>query len=68
MPGLRRDFCFDEPRNDKNTLHLLVRLRADSVEFAKMYPEQNAEARFRNAGKCKIYAYCIKFGLFELDF
>ncbi len=40
----------------------------DSVEFAKMYPEQNAEARFRNAGKCRIYAYCIKHGLFEADF
>lgn len=43
-------------------------VRLDSVEFAKMYPEQNAEARFRNAGKCKIYAYCIKLGLFEVDF
>lgn len=43
-------------------------VRLDSVEFAKMYPEQNAEARFRNAGKCKIYAYCIKHGLFEADF
>lgn len=43
-------------------------VRLDSVEFAKMYPEQNAEARFRNAGKCRIYAYCIKHGLFEADF
>ncbi len=43
-------------------------VRLDSVEFAKMYPEQNAEARFRNAGKCRIYAYCIKHGLFEVDF
>ena len=42
-------------------------VRADSVEFAKMYPEQNAEARFRNAGKCRIYAWCIKHGLFEAD-
>ena len=43
-------------------------VRLDSVEFAKIYPEQNAETRFRNAGKCKIYAYCIKHGLFEVDF
>lgn len=43
-------------------------VRLDSVEFAKMYPEQNAEARFRNAGKCRIYAYCIKHGLFEASF
>lgn len=43
-------------------------VRLDSVEFAKIYPEQNAEARFRNAGKCRIYAYCIKHGLFEADF
>ncbi len=43
-------------------------VRLDSVEFAKMYPEQNAETRFRNAGKCRVYAYCIKHGLFEADF
>ncbi|WP_296014569.1 helix-turn-helix domain-containing protein [uncultured Treponema sp.] len=43
-------------------------VRLDSVEFAKMYPEQNAEARFRNAGKCRIYAHCIKHGLFEVNF
>ena len=23
----QRDFCFDEPRDDKNAFHLLVRLR-----------------------------------------
>lgn len=43
-------------------------VRLESVEFSKMYPEQNAEARFRNAGKCRIYAYCIKHGLFEAEF
>lgn len=43
-------------------------VRLDSVEFSKMYPEQNAETRFRNAGKCRIYAYCIKHGLFEVNF
>ncbi len=42
-------------------------VRLDSVELVKMYPEQNAEARFRNAGKCRIYACCIKHGLFEAD-
>ena len=34
----------------------------------KNWPEQAAEARFRDVGECKIYAFCIKHGLFEASF
>ena len=37
----------------------------DKVEIAKLYPEQNAEARFFSKGKGLIYAYCNKDGLFR---
>ena len=36
----------------------------DKVEIVKLYPEQNAEARFFYKGKGLIYAYCNKDGLF----
>ena len=35
-------------------------------EIVKLYPEQNAEARFLNRGKGIIYAYCNKDGLFSI--
>lgn len=40
-------------------------VRCNSVEFVKNWPEQTAEARFRDAGECTVYAYCIKHGLFK---
>lgn len=43
-------------------------VRCNSVEFVKNWPEQAAEARFRDVGECKIYAFCIKHGLFEASF
>ena len=35
----------------------------DRCEIQKLYPEQNAEARFLNRGKGVIYCYCNKDGL-----
>ena len=37
----------------------------DRCEIVKLYPEQNAEARFFNRGKGMIFAYCTKEGLFK---
>lgn len=36
------------------------------VSLLKLYPEQNAEARFKINRTHKIYAYCNKHGLFSL--
>ena len=38
----------------------------DRCEIVKLYPEQNAEARFLNRGKGILYAYCNKDGLFSI--
>lgn len=38
-----------------------------SVSLTKLYPEQNAEARFKINRTNKIYAYCNKHGLFEIN-
>ena len=37
----------------------------DRCEIVKLYPEQNAEARFLNRGGGIIYVYCNKDGLFR---
>ena len=37
----------------------------DRCEIQKLYPEQNAEARFLKRGKGIIYAYCNKDGLIK---
>jgi DNA-binding XRE family transcriptional regulator len=38
----------------------------DRVLFVKLYPEQNAEARFPQMHGKKLYAYCSEHGLFEM--
>jgi hypothetical protein len=35
------------------------------VEILKLYPEQDAEARFALGGRGVIYAYCSWHGLFK---
>ena len=39
----------------------------DRCEMAKLYPEQQAEARFLKRGKGVIYAYCNKDGLIKKE-
>ena len=36
------------------------------IQFIKLYPEQNAEARFKRARVRFIYAYCNHHGLFQI--
>ena len=35
--------------------------------FLKLYPEQNAECRFKYVPGAKLYAYCNKHGLWVSD-
>ena len=37
------------------------------VQFVKLYPEENVEARFKINRVRKFYVYCNRHGLFELD-
>ena len=43
----------------------LAMVTCNSVEVVKLYPEQNAEARFKIKGMAMILAYCNRHGLFE---
>lgn len=40
---------------------------SDRIETRKLYPEQNADARFLLKGRGYIYYYCNRHGLFRID-
>ncbi len=53
----------DHPMTKEHYISFIAYVTRDKVEIAKLYPEQNAEARFFNKGKGIIYIYCNKDGL-----
>ena len=57
-------------RHEMNKCHyisFIAYLTADRCEIVKLYPEQNAEARFFRRGRGAIYAYCNKDGLIKRE-
>ena len=40
---------------------------SDRMQMVKLYPEGNAEARFKISGVKKIYLYCNRDGMFSMD-
>ena len=49
----------------EHNISFIAYITADRCEIQKLYPEQNAEARFLNRGKGIIYIYCNKDGLIK---
>lgn len=49
----------------KHYISFIAYVTQDKFEFIKLYPEQNAEARFFKRRKGTIYAYCNKDGLIK---
>lgn len=56
----------DHPMTAAHGIRFLAYVTCDRVQIIRLYPEQNAEARFFITGKGKIYAYCNRHGLFEV--
>lgn len=48
-------------------ISFIAAVSSDRVQMVKLYPEGNAEARFKINGVKKIYFYCNRRGLFSLD-
>ncbi len=46
-------------------ISFILALRGDGYEIRKLYPEGNAEARFKIAGTNRLYYYCNRHGLFK---
>ena len=47
-------------------ISFLLAVRDDGWELRKLYPEGNAEARFKIAGTRRLYCYCNRHGLFTM--
>ena len=55
----------DHPMKKDHYISFLAAVSDQCVQFVNLYPEGNAEARFKINRVKKIYAYCNRHGLFE---
>lgn len=53
------------PMEKTHYISFYAYVTADRVQFVKLYPEQNAEARFNLSGRGALYALCNRHGLFQ---
>ncbi len=53
--------------NKEHYISFIAYVTNDRCEIQKLYPEQNAEARFLKRGKGIIYVYCNKDGLIKRE-
>lgn len=51
----------------KHYISFIAAVSSDKIQMVKLYPEGNAEARFKISGVRKILFYCNKDGLFGID-
>ena len=56
----------DHTMDKSHYISFLAAVSDQSVQFVKLYPEGNAEARFKISGIKTIYAYCNRHGLFRV--
>ncbi len=56
----------DHPMTKDHYISFLAAVSDQSMQFVKLYPEGNAEARFKINRVGKLYAYCNRHGLFQL--
>lgn len=57
----------NHPMTKEHYISFLAAISDDGVQLVKLYPEGNAEARFKISRVLKLYAYCNRHGLFEVD-
>ena len=57
----------NHPMTKEHYISFIAAISDDGVQLIKLYPEGNAEARFKISRVRKLYAYCNRHGLFEVD-
>ena len=57
----------DHPMDKTHYISFLAAVSDQYIQFVKLYPEWNAEARFKINRVDRIYAYCNRHGLFSLN-
>lgn len=55
----------DHPMTKDHYISFLATVTDIGIQFVKLYPEGNAEARFKINRVRKLYAFCNRHGLFE---
>ena len=58
----------NHPMTKDHFISFLAVVGADRVQFVKLYPEGNSEARFQKRGIAYLYWYCNKHGLMKQRF
>ncbi len=53
------------PMTKEHFISFLMAASDREIQFVKLYPEGNAEARFKIRGMKTLYAYCNRHGLFQ---
>ena len=57
----------DHSMTKEHYISFVAAASSDGMQLVKLYPEGNAEARFKISGVRKIYIYCNRDGLFTQD-
>ena len=57
----------NHPMTKEHYISFIAAISDNGVQLVKLYPESNAEARFKISRVRKLYAYCNRHGLFEVD-
>lgn len=55
------------PMSKEHYISFIAAVSDQGVQLVKLYPEGNAQARFKISRVRKLYAYCNRHGLFEVD-
>ena len=56
----------DHPMEKSHYISFLAAVSDQGIQFVKLYPEGNAEARFKRRRVRFVYAYCNRHGLFQI--
>lgn len=59
--------CIDHEMTKNHYISFAAAVSADRIQMVKLYPEGNAQARFKMNGVRKIYFYCNRDGLFAVN-
>ena len=57
----------DHEMTKQHHISFIAAVSPDRIQMVKLYPEGNAEARFKRSSVRKLYYFCNRDGLFEKD-
>ena len=57
----------DHSMTKEHYISFMAAASFDDMQLVKLYPEGNAEARFKIRGVRRIFFYCNRYGLFSID-